>query len=136
MLDLLLIFLYSICKIIIYKIFTYQKGVFMYFPTSATVIEFLILAIVDKDDSYGYAISQTIKQIANIKESTLYPILKKLEKAGYLTTYQQAYQGRKRKYYAITAAGKEQLTFLKKEWQRYKEKVDEIIEGRLEDDKS
>lgn len=48
----------------------------MYFPTSATVIEFLILAIVDKDDSYGYAISQTIKQIANIKESTLYPILK------------------------------------------------------------
>ena len=39
----------------------------MYFPTSATVIEFLILAIVDKDDSYGYAISQTIKQIANIK---------------------------------------------------------------------
>lgn len=108
----------------------------MYFPTSATVIEFLILAIVDKDDSYGYAISQTIKQIANIKESTLYPILKKLEKAGCLTTYQQAYQGRKRKYYAITAAGKEQLTFLKKEWQRYKEKVDEIIEGRLEDDKS
>ena len=56
--------------------------------------------------------------------------------AGYLTTYQQAYQGRKRKYYAITAAGKEQLTFLKKEWQQYKEKVDEIIEGRLEDDKS
>ena len=108
----------------------------MYFPTSATVIEFLILAIVDKDDSYGYAISQTIKQIANIKESTLYPILKKLEKAGYLTTYQQAYQGRTRKYYAITAAGKEQLTCLKKEWQRYKEKVDEIIEGRLEDDKS
>ena len=92
----------------------------MYFPTSATVIEFLILAIVDKDDSYGYAISQTIKQIANIKESTLYPILKKLEKAGYLTTYQQAYQGRKRKYYAITAAVKEQLTFLKKECQRYK----------------
>lgn len=108
----------------------------MYFPTSATVIEFLILAIVDKDDSYGYVISQTIKQIANIKESTLYPILKKLEKAGYLTTYQQGYQGRKRKYYAITTAGKEQLTFLKKEWQQYKEKVDEIIEGRLEDDKS
>lgn len=106
----------------------------MYFPTSATVIEFLILAIVEQEDSYGYAISQTIKKIANIKESTLYPILKKLEKAGYLTTYQQAYQGRKRKYYAITADGKEQLSFLKKEWQLYKEKVDEIIEGRLEDD--
>ncbi|WP_293693624.1 PadR family transcriptional regulator, partial [Streptococcus sp. UBA3373] len=85
---------------------------------------------------YGYAISHTIKKLANIKESTLYPILKKLEKAGYLSTYQQEYQGRKRKYYAITDSGKEQLAFLKTEWKLYQEKVDEIIEGRLEDDES
>ena len=51
----------------------------MSFPTSSALIEFLILAILEKDDSYGYEISQTIKLIANIKESTLYPILKKLE---------------------------------------------------------
>ena len=108
----------------------------MYFPTSATVIEFLVLAIFDREDSYGYAISHTIKKLANIKESTLYPILKKLEKAGYLSTYQQEYQGRKRKYYAITDSGKEQLAFLKTEWKLYQEKVDEIIEGRLEDDES
>ena len=56
----------------------------MYFPTSSTLIEFLILAILDKEDSYGYEISQTIKLIADIKESTLYPILKKLEKSQYL----------------------------------------------------
>ena len=67
----------------------------MYFPTSSILIEFLILAIIDREDSYGYEISQTIKLVANIKESTLYPILKKLEKAGYMTTYSQAYQGRK-----------------------------------------
>lgn len=85
---------------------------------------------------YRYAISHTIKKLANIKESTLYPILKKLEKAGYLSTYQQEYQGRKRKYYAITDSGKEQLAFLKTEWKLYQEKVDEIIEGRLEDDES
>ena len=108
----------------------------MYFPTSATVIEFLVLAIGDREDSYGYAISHTIKKLANIKESTLYPILKKLEKAGYLSTYQQEYQGRKRKYYAITDSGKEQLAFLKTEWKLYQENVDEIIEGRLEDDES
>ena len=46
----------------------------MYFPTSSTLIEFLILAILESEDSYGYEISQTIKLIANIKESTLYPI--------------------------------------------------------------
>ena len=56
----------------------------MYFPTSSILIEFLILAIIDREDSYGYEISQTIKLVANIKESTLYPILKKLEKAGYM----------------------------------------------------
>lgn len=77
----------------------------MYFPVSATLIEFLILAIVEKNDSYGYDISQTIKLVANIKESTLYPILKKLEKAGFLTTYSQEHQGRKRKYYAVTSSG-------------------------------
>ena len=81
----------------------------MYFPTSSILIEFLILAIIDREDSYGYEISQTIKLAANIKESTLYPILKKLEKAGYMTTYSQEYQGRKRKYYSITSEGKEQL---------------------------
>ena len=71
----------------------------MYFPISALLIEYLILTIVDTQDSYGYEISQTIKMVADIKESTLYPILKKLEKAGFVTTYTQEYQGRKRKYY-------------------------------------
>ena len=48
----------------------------MYFPTSSALIEFLILAVLEQGDSYGYEISQTIKLIAKIKESTLYPILK------------------------------------------------------------
>ena len=107
----------------------------MYFPTSSILIEFLILAIIDREDSYGYEISQTIKLAANIKESTLYPILKKLEKAGYMTTSSQEYQGRKRKYYSITSEGKEQLEFLNKEWLTYKETLDGIVEGRLRHDK-
>lgn len=107
----------------------------MYFPTSSILIEFLILAIVDREDSYGYEISQTIKLAANIKESTLYPILKKLEKAGYMSTYSQEYQGRKRKYYSITQEGKEQLQFLNEEWLTYKETLDDILEGRLRHDK-
>ena len=107
----------------------------MYFPTSSILIEFLILAIIDREDSYGYEISQTIKLVANIKESTLYPILKKLEKAGYMTTYSQAYKGRKRKYYSITQEGKNQLQFLNEEWLIYKETLDGIVEGRLRHDK-
>ena len=54
----------------------------MYFPISALLIEYLILTIVDTQDSYGYEISQTIKLVADIKESTLYPILEKTGKGG------------------------------------------------------
>lgn len=103
----------------------------MYFPISALLIEYLILTIVDTQDSYGYEISQTIKMVADIKESTLYPILKKLEEAGFVTTYTQEYQGRKRKYYSITESGKEQMQYLNKEWLSYRDTIDGIIEGRI-----
>lgn len=103
----------------------------MYYPVSSILIEFLILSMVQKHDSYGYEISQTIKIVADIKESTLYPILKKLEQAGYLTTYQEGYQGRKRKYYHLTQQGAERLPFLQKEWEDYKNQIDQILEGSL-----
>ena len=103
----------------------------MYYPVSALLIEFLILSVVESQDSYGYEISQTVKIVADIKESTLHPILKKLEKNGYLATYSQEFQGRKRKYYSITDSGKEQLMYLNKEWISYRDTIDGIIEGRI-----
>ena len=103
----------------------------MYYPVSALLIEFLILSVVESQDSYGYEISQTVKIVADIKESTLYPILKKHKKNGYLTTYSQEFQGRKRKYYSITDSGKEQLVYLNKEWISYRDTIDGIIEGRI-----
>ena len=103
----------------------------MYYPVSSVLIECLILSIVAISDSYGYEISQTCKLAASIKESSLYPILRKLEQNGYLSTYNQEFQGRNRKYYSITEKGKEQLLYLKEEWKIYKETIDGIIEGRL-----
>ena len=103
----------------------------MYYPVSALLIEFLILSVVDTQDSYGYEISQTVKIVADIKESTLYPILKKLEKNVYLTTYSQEFQGRKRKYYSITDSGRQQLLYLHEEWISYRDTIDGIIEGRI-----
>ncbi|MBF0805783.1 MULTISPECIES: PadR family transcriptional regulator [unclassified Streptococcus] len=107
----------------------------MYFPVPSPLTEFLILAIVNQQDSYGYEISQTIKLLANIKESTLYPILKKLEKNGFLRTYSEEHQGRKRKYYSLTDSGREQLHFLKKEWLEYTETISKILEGSLKNEK-
>ncbi|MCI5871426.1 MULTISPECIES: PadR family transcriptional regulator [Streptococcus] len=107
----------------------------MYFPVPSLLTEFLILAIVEKKASYGYEISQTVKLVADIKESTLYPILKKLEKSGYLSTYSEEHQGRKRKYYTITSSGHAQLDFLKTEWSNYSHTITDIIEGRLRHEK-
>ena len=98
----------------------------MYFPVSALLIEYIILTVVESKDSYGYEISQTVKKAADIKESTLYPILKKLQKAGYLTTYSQEYQGRKRKYYSITEQRKEQNRYLRNERKQYKNTLHRI----------
>lgn len=103
----------------------------MYYPISSLLIECLILSVICQQDSYGYQISQTVKQVAAIKESTLYPILKRMEGNGLMTTYTLDYQGRTRKYYAITEAGKERLTFLEQEWRSYRDTIDAIIEGRL-----
>jgi PadR family transcriptional regulator PadR len=103
----------------------------MYYPVSSVLIECIILSVVETTDSYGYEISQTVKLVADIKESTLYPILKKLEKNGDLTTYTQIFQGRKRKYYSLTAVGKEHLQFLRHEWSNYRDSLDAIIEGGI-----
>lgn len=103
----------------------------MYYPVSSVLIEYLILSIIERQDSYGYEISQTIKIVADIKESTLYPILKKMEQAGFVTTYSREFQGRKRKYYTITEEGRMRLPFLSSEWKSYKQTIDGILEGSL-----
>ena len=99
-----------------------------YYPVSAVLTECLILSVVEQQDSYGYEISQTVKMVASIKESTLYPILRRLETDGYLTTYSEEFQGRKRKYYSITEDGRKQLEYLRRE---YRDTIDDIVEGRL-----
>ena len=59
-----------------------------YYPLSSLLIECLILSIVEREDSYGYEISQTVKLVANIKESTLYPILR--VRAEWIPAYLQS----------------------------------------------
>ncbi len=57
----------------------------------------------------------------------MYPVLRRLKKDGYLTTYDQPYQGRNRRYYQITSAGKEHLQRVRKLWTDYKNSLDRIF---------
>ena len=68
-------------------------------------LEVCVLASINRQDSYGYQIVKDVPAILNLTESTLYPLLKRLEAAGLFTTYSVEHSGRLRKYYRITEAG-------------------------------
>ncbi|MBU3877987.1 PadR family transcriptional regulator [Faecalicatena sp. AGMB00832] len=101
----------------------------MTFTLNTPMFDFLVLSVIADGDAYGYQISQIIKKAANTKDSTLYPILKRLQDNQYVKTYDQQYQGRNRKYYTITDTGKSHQKELLKEWEVYKSTIDEIVKG-------
>ncbi|MDO4772055.1 MAG: PadR family transcriptional regulator [Bacillota bacterium] len=106
----------------------------MYYPLSALLMECIILSIVNDQDSYGYEISRSIKKIASIKESTLYPILKKLELGGLVSTYAEEHNGRNRKYYKISESGRSQLNVLTEHWISYRDEIDKLVLGGNKND--
>lgn len=80
------------------------------------IIEVCVLAVLKKGPSYGYMIIRELEQCLEISESTLYPILKRLEQNGSLKTYRQEYNGRIRKYYELTAEGQSRIDSFLDEW--------------------
>lgn len=107
----------------------------MIFPMNAPMFDLLVLSVVERGDAYGYQISQIIKTVSNTKDSTLYPVLKRLQEQGFLTVYDQPWQGRNRRYYKLTEAGYRQCLMLREEWDSYKDAIDQIVkEGGRQDD--
>ena len=106
----------------------------MTFQLGSYLTDILVLSIVNVGDTYGYEISQQIKQIVNLRESTLYPVLRRLQEAGFMETYDQSFQGRNRKYYHITQSGKEQHELDIENWKEYREAVETVIMRREEDE--
>ena len=82
------------------------------------MLEACVLSVLERRDSYGYQLIKDIGACVEISESTLYPILKRLEAAGMLTVYSREYNGRLRKYYRITPVGKARLSMFKDDWQK------------------
>lgn len=81
------------------------------------LIEICVLVALKQQDSYGYQIIKDVSPYAELSESTLYPILKRLEGAGCIQSYSREHNGRLRKYYAITPRGKERIGEFLVEWQ-------------------
>ena len=93
------------------------------------IVEILILASLCKEPSYGYKIITDLSELIEISESTLYPILKRLEMNKLLETYNESYNGRVRKYYKITKIGIEKINEFLDEWKNM-ERVIKFIRAR------
>jgi len=97
------------------------------FPISAALLDACVLALLDGRDSYGYELTQTLQEQLQVSESTLYPVLRRLQSAGSLNTYDTPYQGRNRRYYQLTPEGSAQLDNYRSEWSDYKQRVDKLL---------
>lgn len=104
----------------------------MTYQLTAPLLDACVLGIVAKEDSYGYTLTQKVRELVDISESTLYPVLRRLQKESFLETYDKPFQGRNRRYYKITNEGEKILSFYQDEWETYKEKVDVLIKGKEE----
>lgn len=80
------------------------------------LLDVCVLAAIKDGESYGYKIIKDISSYVEISESTLYPILRRLEGAELLTVYSAEHNGRLRKYYRITPAGRKRLEDFREEW--------------------
>lgn len=99
----------------------------MSFPVSAALLDALVLAVVAKEDTYGYKITQDIRTAVEVSESTLYPVLRRLQKEDILETYDKEFQGRNRRYYRVTNKGKASLSVFREDWKLHRNKIENIL---------
>ena len=97
-------------------------------------IDTMILAILEKNDSYGFEIAKNVLEQTTfeLKDGTLYISLKRLESKGFIESYWQSSQvpGNRRKYYKITQYGIESLDIKVDEWNFVRNIMDKFLDGR------
>lgn len=102
----------------------------MIFNTGAALLDAIVLAVVSKEEqgTYGYKITQDVRQVLEVSESTLYPVLRRLQKDECLEIYDMEYAGRNRRYYKLTERGTAQLKVYELEWKSYSAKISRLFE--------
>lgn len=94
-------------------------------------VEMLLLEVVSQDPSYGYQIVQVVTNRSQgsleLKEGSLYPALHRLERQKLLTSFWERADGRRRKYYKLTAAGRKSLAAKRREWASFADGVNSVL---------
>ena len=105
----------------------------MVFNTGAALLDAIVLAVISREPEglYGYKITQDVRKAIDVSESTLYPVLRRLQKDECLAVYDMEFGGRNRRYYKITSKGWAQLNLYQSEWTSYSMKITGIFTGRI-----
>lgn len=99
------------------------------------VLELCVLVLLDKKDRYGYELVQNISNQIEISEGSVYPLLRRLTKEEYFTTYlQESSEGPPRKYYKMTDKGRRYLYELIEEWNEFSRGVNQLIKEGVRHD--
>jgi len=103
----------------------------MVFNTGSALLDAIVLAVVSREPegTYGYKITQDVREAIEVSESTLYPVLRRLQKEDCLEVYDMEFGGRNRRYYKITDKGIAQLRLYYDEWKSYYMKINIIFGG-------
>lgn len=92
------------------------------------ILEICVLVLLDKQDRYGYELVRKISDKIEISEGSMYPLLRRLTKEGYFTTYfQESSGGPARKYYRLTDIGRDYLHEQMREWKEFSSAVNQLI---------
>lgn len=93
------------------------------------VLELLVLESVRARDMYGYELVEEISEAIDVKEGTIYPLLKRLTNERYFEAYlRESTEGPPRKYYHLTAAGVIRAEELRREWMEFNQGVCKFLE--------
>lgn len=105
----------------------------MVFNTGAALLDAIVLAVVSKEaeGTYGYKITQDVRAVIDISESTLYPVLRRLQKDDCLEVYDMECGGRNRRYYKVTEKGRIQLNLYISEWKSYSKRITMMFQEGL-----
>lgn len=101
----------------------------MAIQVTGTLLDACVLALLTQGDAYGYSLTQKIRETLDVSESTLYPVMRRLQTDGNLTTYDEPHSGRNRRYYKITDSGLEKYRACAAEWEQFKQRIDSILGG-------
>ena len=98
-------------------------------------LQYCVLALLASEERYGFDLVRGLADVDGMvtSEGTIYPLLSRLRRDGLVESWwRESPTGPPRRYYRVTAAGRQALDEFKREWSRFRDAVDTLVEGRKE----